>query len=111
MTHIILGDCLKELKDIENDSVDLIVADPPYNVGKDYGNKSDQQDFENYLSFSKEWLTECHRILKDTDTIYVFIGFRFISHLYKILEQDLKMNFVNWISWHYTQGIGKTKGF
>lgn len=111
MTHIILGDCLKELKDIESDSVDLIVADPPYNVGKDYGNKSDQQNFDNYLSFSKEWLTECHRILKDNGTIYVFIGFRFISHLYKILEQDLKMNFVNWISWHYTQGIGKTKGF
>ncbi len=111
MTNIILGDCLKELKNIDSNSVDLIVADPPYNVGKDYGNKSDQQNFDNYLSFSKEWLTECHRILKENGTIYVFIGFRFISHLYKILEQDLKMNFVNWISWHYTQGIGKTKGF
>ena len=49
MTKLILGDCTKELKSIESNSVDLIVADPPYNVGKDYGNKSDKQDFDDYL--------------------------------------------------------------
>lgn len=111
MTNIILGDCLNELKSINSNSVDLIIADPPYNVGKDYGNKSDKQDFDNYIDFSKKWLSECHRILKKSGTIYVFIGFRYISYLYQIMEKDLGMNFVNWISWHYTQGIGKTKGF
>ena len=111
MTNIILGDCLNELKSIDSNSVDLIIADPPYNVGKDYGNNSDKQNFENYIDFSKKWLSECHRILKNGGTIYVFIGFRYISYLYQIMEKDLEMNFVNWISWHYTQGIGKTKGF
>ena len=111
MTNIVLGDCTKELKKIESNTVDLIIADPQYNVGKDYGNKSDKQDFDEYIAFTKEWLTECHRILKKNGTIYIFIGFRYISYLYQILEKDLKMNFVNWISWHYTQGIGKTKGF
>ncbi|MBQ9575895.1 MAG: site-specific DNA-methyltransferase [Muribaculaceae bacterium] len=111
MTNIILGDCLNELKSINSNSVDLIIADPPYNVGKDYGNKSDKQDFDNYIDFSKKWLSESHRILKKSGTIYVFIGFRYISYLYQIMEKDLGMNFVNWISWHYTQGIGKTKGF
>ena len=111
MTNIVLGDCTKELKKIESNTVDLIIADPPYNVGKDYGNKSDKQDFDEYIAFTKEWLTECHRILKKNGTIYIFIGFRYISYIYQILEKDLKMNFVNWISWHYTQGIGKTKGF
>lgn len=111
MTNIVLGNCTKELKKIESNTVDLIIADPPYNVGKDYGNKSDKQDFDEYIAFTKEWLSECHRILKKNGTIYIFIGFRYISYLYQILEKDLKMNFVNWISWHYTQGIGKTKGF
>lgn len=111
MINIILGDCLQELKNIADESVDLIVADPPYNVGKDYGNQSDKQEFEEYIKFSREWLTECHRVLKKNGTIYVFIGFRYISYLYQILEKDLKMVFINWISWHYTQGIGKTKGF
>lgn len=111
MTNIILGDCLNELKLIESNSVDLIIADPPYNVGKDYGNMSDKQNFDEYIEFSKTWLSECHRILKKGGTIYVFIGFRYISYLYQILENDLEMNFINWISWHYTQGVGKTKGF
>ena len=111
MTHIILGDCTIELEKIASNTVDLIVADPPYNVGKDYGNGSDRQAFEDYMAFTRKWLTECHRVLKDTGTMYVFVGFRYISYLYQILEQELGMNFVNWISWHYTQGIGKTKGF
>ena len=111
MIDIILGDCMQELKKLADNSVNLVVADPPYNVGKDYGNKSDKQDFDDYITFTKEWLKECHRVLKKDGTIYVFIGFRYISYLYQILEKDLRMNFVNWISWHYTQGIGKTKGF
>lgn len=111
MIQVIQGNCIDKLKSINDCSIDLIVADPPYNVGKDYGNGSDKQQFENYISFTKQWLTECHRVLKTDGTIYVFVGFRFISYLYQILENELKMNFVNWISWHYTQGIGKTKGF
>lgn len=72
MTNIVLGDCTKELKKIESNTVDLIIADPPYNVGKDYGNKSDKQDFDEYIAFTKEWLTECHRILKKM-ALYIFL--------------------------------------
>ena len=43
--------------------------------------------------------------------MYVFMGFRFISYIYNILDQDLAMFFNSWIVWHYTQGMGKTKGF
>lgn len=111
MIKLVLGDCIKELKSIDSNSVDLIIADPPYNVGKDYGNDSDSQDFDDYMAFTKQWLKECHRVLKNDGTIYAFVGFRYISYLFKIMEEDLKMNFVNWISWHYTQGVGKTKGF
>lgn len=102
---------MSELKSIKDNSVDLIIADPPYNVGKDYGNSSDKQDFEEYIEFTRNWLAECRRILKSSGTIYVFIGFRYISYLYQIMEKELGLNFINWISWHYTQGIGKTKGF
>jgi DNA modification methylase len=109
--EIINGDAILEMKKIASNSVDLIVADPPYNLGKDYGNDSDSKDFENYIEFTKEWTTEAKRILKPTGTMYVFMGFRFISYLYQILERDQKLNFNNWICWHYTQGIGKKKGF
>jgi len=109
--NILSGNSLLKLKDISSNSIDLIIADPPYNLDKDYGNKSDSKSFNDYIRFTKEWTREATRILKPTGTLYLFMGFRFISYLYQILERDNKLNFVNWICWHYTQGIGKKKGF
>ena len=79
------------IKSINDGSVDLVIADPPYNLGKDYGNNSDRQCFCEYLDFSRKWLSECHRVLKPNGTIYVFIGFRYISYLYSILEQEKRL--------------------
>ncbi len=105
------GDTIDLLSTLEDESVDLIIADPPYNLGKSYGNNSDEMDFNDYLSFTKKWLFESRRILKKTGSIYVFMGFRHISYLYDIMEKELGLNFNSWIVWHYTQGMGKTKGF
>lgn len=109
--EIILGDAVDEMKKLENGSVDLIIADPPYNLGKDYKNNLDKKDFDDYLEFSRNWLSEATRVLKPSGTIYVFMGFRFISYLYIIMEKDLNLKFSAWIVWHYTQGMGKKKGF
>ena len=108
---ILEGDVVQCLKNISTNAVDTIIADPPYNLGKDYGNNSDSREFDDYLSFSRNWLKEAHRVLKNTGTIYVFMGVRFISYLYTILEQEEHFLFNSWITWHYTQGLGKTKGF
>ena len=108
---IICGDALNELKNIPDKSIDLVVTDPPYNLNKDYGNNQDTLEFTEYISFSKEWLKEANRVLKDNGSIYVFMGMRYISYIYDILEHDLGLYFNSWITWFYTQGIGKTKGF
>lgn len=105
------GDTLELLGTIESESVDLIIADPPYNLGKNYGNNHDIKEFMEYLRFSEIWLQESHRILAPHGTIYVFMGFKFISYLYDILDQRLGMYFNSWITWHYTQGMGRTRGF
>lgn len=109
--EILLGDAGQELSKLPADSVDLLIADPPYNLGKDYGNNSDQQERWEYLEFSKQWLQQAHRVLKPTGTLYVFMGVRYISYLFQILQDTLEMRLINWICWHYTQGIGKTRGF
>lgn len=111
MVSIVLGDAIQELKAVASESIDVIVADPPYNLGKDYGNNDDTLSFEQYVAFSSAWLTECRRILKKTGTIYVFAGVRYISYIYKILERDLGLKFNSWLCWHYTQGLGKKRGF
>lgn len=109
--NIICGDAINELKKIPDKSVRLIVTDPPYNLNKDYGNNKDKLEFNEYLDFSRQWLNEAYRILTDDGTIYVFMGMRYISYIYSILEQEIGMYFNSWITWYYTQGIGKTKGF
>ena len=105
------GNAAELLKTLETESIDLIVADPPYNLGKDYGNNHDLKGFEEYILFTREWLSEAKRVLKPEGSIYVFMGVRFISYLYDIMDRDLKLFFNSWIVWHYTQGTGKTKGF
>jgi len=106
-----LGDCIDILKGIDNESVDLIVTDPPYNLSKNYGNNGDNLNFDEYMSFSRAWLAEAKRVLKPSGTIYLFMGVRYISFIYMILEHELDFYFNSWITWAYTQGIGKTKGF
>ena len=105
------GSAIDLFASIENESIDLIIADPPYNLGKDYGNNHDLKDFKEYLEFTRNWLTQAKRVLKPTGSIYVFSGFRFISYLFDILDRELGMIFNSWIVWHYTQGMGKKKGF
>lgn len=108
---ILEGDTISLFKRLDDSSVDLIIADPPYNLGKDYGNNHDLKGLEEYLTFSLEWIKEAKRVLKNTGTIYVFMGFRFISYLYDILDQKMGLFFNSWITWHYTQGMGKKIGF
>lgn len=105
------GNALELFKRIEESSVDVVIADPPYNLGKNYGNNHDLKEFDEYIDFTKSWLSQAKRVLKPTGTIYVFMGVKFISYLYDILDRELKMFFNSWIVWHYTQGLGKTKGF
>ncbi|WP_455258229.1 DNA-methyltransferase [Peptoniphilus asaccharolyticus] len=109
--RLLLGDVLDRIKEIEDESVDLIVTDPPYNLNKNYGNTKDNLFHNDYIEFTRKWVKEAHRVLKKDGTIYIFMGMRYISYLYIILEEELGMKFNSWITWYYTQGIGKKKGF
>lgn len=111
MISIRHGDAIDLLKALPTASVDLVIADAPYNLGKNYGNSKDRMDFESYLDFTKSWISESVRALKPNGTLYSFMGVRFISYLYSILERDFGLHFNSWITWHYTQGMGKTLGF
>lgn len=62
--NIILGDSLAEMKKLESERFDLIVADPPYNLGKNYGNNHDDKGIDEYLAFSRSWLDESYSTLR-----------------------------------------------
>lgn len=109
--QLVNGDAIETMRSLESGSFDLIIADPPYNLKKDYGNQSDSKSFEEYIDFTSQWTRQASRLLKPSGTLYVFMGFRFISYLYQILEREQQLRFNNWICWYYTQGMGKRKGF
>jgi len=66
-------DCIIGMKKIKNESVDIIICDPPYNIGKDFGNNSDKQNMDEYLLWCDIWIAECLRILKPKGTLYIYI--------------------------------------
>lgn len=110
-SRLICGDAIEEMKKLPASSADLVIADPPYNLGKDYGNNQDMKVWREYESFTKNWLDEAIRLMKPAASIYVFMGVRFISRLFLILEGDFELRFNGWITWHYTQGMGRKNGF
>ena len=65
-------DCILGMKKIKSESVDIIICDPPYNIGKDFGNNSDKQQMDEYLLWCDNWIGECLRILKPQGTLYIY---------------------------------------
>lgn len=93
--ELIQGNCLDVLPTLEDESVDLIIADPPYNIGK-FFNDSKQE----YHEFSKKWLIEAHRVLKYNKSIYVFSSQKYMYILQGIMEELFKWE--NNLIWFFT---------
>lgn len=72
---VINGDCIEVMKEMSEGSIDLIVTSPPYGVGINYDTHDDDIEFEDYKVFSKNWLTESFRVLKDDGRIAVNIPY------------------------------------
>lgn len=109
--NVIIGDCLKELKKIPNESVDLVFADPPYNMSKKRGlgwkyskhiTMQEQWDIfskDDYFKFNKGWIKEALRVLKHGGSLWICGSFHNIYQVGFILQhiEDVKIN--NSIVW------------
>ena len=78
-------DCLEGIKQLKNKSVDLIVTDPPYNIGKDFEN--DDLPQKEYLNWCEKWIKECVRILKIGGAIYLTLGFQCVAEIKVIFNK------------------------
>jgi len=72
---VINGNCIEEMSKLPENSVDLLVTSPPYNVGIDYDTHDDRVSMEEYWEFTKNWLTEAFRVLKTDGRIAVNIPY------------------------------------
>ncbi len=109
-------DALKFLQTVPDESVDLIVTSPPYNLGKAYESK---QDFYVYLASQKRVIQECHRVLKESGSLcwqvgnYVYKGevYPLDIYYYDILKFEFGMKLRNRIIWHFGHGLHAKKRF
>ena len=109
---ILQGDSIELLKQLPSNSVDLIFSDPPYNMqtegellrtdGSSFSGVTDKWDkfssLRDYDAFTKSWLSECRRILKDDGAIWVIGSFQNIFRLGYIM-QDLGFWILNDVVW------------
>lgn len=108
---VVPGDCIKLMEGWARQGcaagVDLIFADPPYNIGYKYDEYEDTRDDHEYIDWTKQWIDACAALLKPTGSLYILIGDEYAAetrvHLKK-LEHERKLVFRNWIVWHYTFG-------
>jgi site-specific DNA-methyltransferase (adenine-specific) len=115
LNTIIQGDCLEELKKLSDNSIDLIFADPPYNMQLEnvlyrpnntkVNGVDDEWDkfvsFNEYDEFCITWLKECRRILKDTGTIWVIGSYHNIFRVGNIML-NLGYWILNDVTWYKT---------
>lgn len=104
-THkIIDGDCCDVMASLPRESVDLIVADPPYNIGIDYGRGKLADRRADYWEWCRKWIWLGHRLLKPTGSFWIVSGQEHGAEIDLSLQlQDLVVR--NRITWHETFGV------
>lgn len=110
--HIIFhGDAINVLKSIESETVDLVFADPPYNIGKKYkGVTNVWPDDQSYIEWCKIWIEECIRILKPSGSAYFMTSTQNMPY-FDLFIRD-KLTILSRIIWSYdSSGVQAKKYF
>src|SRR5438128_1257242 len=102
--QIINGDSIQILNEQPPEWVDLVFADPPFNIGYLYHGYDDQKDVDEYVSWSENWMRAVHRALRPSGSFYLAIGDEFAADLCYVARRKIGFNLRNWIIWHYTFG-------
>jgi site-specific DNA-methyltransferase (adenine-specific) len=110
---IFIQDAVEFLKKMPDNSIQLILIDPPYNLDLDYWDT-----YEDYLGWAKNWLNEIYRILSDSGNCVIFGGFQFqdlkkgdLLEILHYTRHNTKLRFVNLIIWYYKNGMSAHRYF
>ncbi len=98
-------DCIAGMQTLPAGSVDLVFADPPFNIGYEYDSYDDSKTANEYCEWSRRWMSEVVRILKPNGTFWLAIGDEYAAELKVIATRDLGLTCRNWVIWYYTFGV------
>jgi site-specific DNA-methyltransferase (adenine-specific) len=105
------GDCLDGFARIRDGSIDLVFADPPFNIGYDYDVYDDRKEADQYLDWSRRWMSEVARVLKPEGTFWLAIGDEYAAELKVMAHRNLGFSLRNWVIWYYTFGVHCSRKF
>ncbi len=108
--RIVHGDCVEKLRALPAGSIDLIFADPPFNIGFEYDVYDDQKECRDYLNWSRSWISAVHRALKDSGSFWLAIGDEYAAEL-KVASQEIGFHCRSWVIWYYTFGVNCKQKF
>ena len=104
-------DCCDALDQLPPQSVELVFADPPFNIGYDYDVYDDDRDSLEYLDWSRKWIGSVYHALADHGAFWLAIGDENAAELKLIAQQDCGFHCRSWVVWYYTFGVNCSRGF
>lgn len=105
---IVNGDCIESLKQVPSNSAQLIIADPPYNLGPLFGVKKEWVRDSEWVQWCNEWLSECKRILRDDGNIFVYGIHHYLCFL-QVQLYEMGFHYRRQIIWNYENGFSSYK--
>jgi site-specific DNA-methyltransferase (adenine-specific) len=110
LDKIIRADCIEGMKYLPKGRIDLAFADPPFNIGYEYDVYKDNMNADQYVAWSREWISQMYRVLKADGTFWLAIGDDFAAEL-KIESQKIGFHCRSWVVWYYTFGVNCMQKF
>lgn len=108
--HVAQQTCHELLDSVESGSVDLVIADPPYNLGLKYQDYNDNLKPQEFLAWCDEWLYKVWKVLKADGSAYIFMGEKYASEI-DVLCKRIGLYKRSRIVWYYTFGQAAAKGW
>ena len=102
--NIQVGDCIEGMRELPENSVDMVIADPPYNLKKDFGPWKEIEHEYEWLPWSKSWLAECMRVMKYGASIFVYGIHRNLCWI-QCSMYELDFTYQRQIIWYYENGF------
>jgi site-specific DNA-methyltransferase (adenine-specific) len=105
------GDCLARLAELDEGTVDLAFADPPFNIGYEYDVYDDRQSYDDFLAWTRKWMAAVNRVLMPSGTLWIAIGDEYAAEVKLIAQNELGLTCRSWVIWYYTFGVNCTRKF
>ena len=104
-------DCIDGMQELPEGSVDLVFADPPFNIGYDYDEYNDSLEENEYLEWTSKWMKEVVRVLRPDGTFWLAIGDEYAAEMKVLMQRELKLHCRSWVIWYYTFGVNCVSKF